>query len=310
MRKVIEVENLTKKYEGTIAVDHISFDVEEGEVVSFIGPNGAGKTTTIRMMGGVFKPDEGRVSIMGYDVQKDPIEVKKRIGVLTEGYSLYERMNAFENLDFFAELYELPLATKSNRIKEVLDTMGLLDRARDTVGKYSKGMKKRLSIARSLLNNPPVLFLDEPTSDLDPIGAKEIRDCISKLSKDRGMTIFICTHNLFIAEIVASKVIVMNKGKILVNEPLETLMGKYAHFEIVVNGDRHSQLASELGSNGWLDLSRTTNGGGLVLKLRGREKLEKLTRFIKDKGGELAAVKEERSNLEDVFIEIIQGAKN
>ena len=109
MPKAIVVENLTKKYGEAVAVDHISFDVEEGEVVSFIGPNGAGKTTTVRMMGGVFKPDEGRALVMGYDAEKEPIEVKKRIGVLTEGYSLYERMNAFENLDYFAELYQIPL---------------------------------------------------------------------------------------------------------------------------------------------------------------------------------------------------------
>jgi ABC-2 type transport system ATP-binding protein len=214
---MIEVEGLTKTFGSQVAVDHLSFEIGEGEVFGLLGPNGAGKTTTIRMLAGLFSSSEGWAKVGGYRIDKESLQVRQTVGILTENPSLYERLTAYENMDFFAEAYGLSdPKEKQNRIREMLDFFELWERRNDKVATFSKGMKQKLALARALVHKPPILFLDEPTSALDPESSKEVRDLIAKLSQHEKSTILLCTHHLEDAERLCSRVMIINKGKSII----------------------------------------------------------------------------------------------
>jgi len=219
----IEVEGLTKKFGSFVAVDNLSFKIEKGEVFGLLGPNGAGKTTTIRMLACLISPSTGNARIGGYDVVREPIKVREIVGILTENPSLYERLTAYENMDFFAEAYGLSgEGEKHDKIKELLSFFDLWARRNDKVGTFSKGMKQKLAVARSLIHDPPFIFLDEPTAGLDPESSKEIRDLIETLAHERKSTILLCTHRLEDAEKLSSRVMIINNGRnIIVGTPDE-----------------------------------------------------------------------------------------
>jgi len=211
---IIEAFGLTKQFGSLIAVDDLSFDVVEGSIFGILGPNGAGKTTTIRILASLISPSEGSAKVGGYDVKKESIKVREIVGILTENPSLYERLTAYENLDFFAEAYGLSrFEERRERIRQLLEFFDLWERRNDKVATYSKGMKQKLAIARALVHNPPILFLDEPTSALDPESAKGIRDLIQALSEHEKHTILLCTHRLEDAEKLCNMVMIMNKGR-------------------------------------------------------------------------------------------------
>ena len=223
MTPIVEANGLTKAFGSHIAVDQLSFAVEEGEVFGLLGPNGAGKTTTIRMLSCLISPSKGRATVSGYDITKTPLDVRQTVGILTENPSLYERLSAQENMDFFAEAYNLSDSEeKTSRIRELLEFFDLWERRNDKVGTFSKGMKQKLAIARALVHKPPVLFLDEPTAGLDPEAAKEVRDLMEMLSGREKRTILLCTHHLEDAEKLCNRVMIINKGKnIVVGTPDE-----------------------------------------------------------------------------------------
>ncbi len=219
----VETNGLTKRFGTLMAVDHLSFEVEEGEVFGLLGPNGAGKTTTVRILACLISPSEGSARVAGYDIGQEPLEVRQVVGVLTENPSLYERLTAYENMDFFAEAYGLSdVQEKRSRIKELLEFFELWERRKDKVATFSKGMKQKLAIARALVHQPPILFLDEPTAGLDPESSKGIRDLMEKLSQREKHTILLCTHHLEDAERLCSRVMIINRGKsVIVGSPDE-----------------------------------------------------------------------------------------
>jgi ABC-2 type transport system ATP-binding protein len=219
----IETEGLTKYYESLVAVDHLTFKVEEGEVFGLLGPNGAGKTTTIRMLACLISPSEGSAEVSGHSIDEEPLAVRQTVGILTENPSLYERLTVQENMDFFAEAYNLTEPQeKAERIRELLEFFDLWGRRNDKVATFSKGMKQKLAIARALVHKPPILLLDEPTAGLDPESAKEVRDLMRMLSRREKHTILLCTHHLEDAERLCSRVMIINKGKsVVVGSPDE-----------------------------------------------------------------------------------------
>jgi ABC-2 type transport system ATP-binding protein len=208
--KAIEVSDLTRKYDGVRAVDGICFSVEPGEIFGFLGPNGAGKTTTVRMLTGQLRPTSGSARVAGCDVVTERTRLKPRIGVVFDSQNLYERMSARENLVFFARLYRV----QQSRVDEVLAQVGLTERARDIVQKYSNGLRQRLLIARALLHSPEVLFLDEPTRGLDAHIARELRRIIANLARG-GMTIFLTTHDIEEADLLCQRVAFIDRGHIV-----------------------------------------------------------------------------------------------
>jgi ABC-2 type transport system ATP-binding protein len=220
--KAIEVYELTRDYNGLRAVDHITFSVEPGEIFGFLGPNGAGKTTTIKMLTGQLRPTSGEARVIGCDVVEDRQQLAPHIGVVFENQNLYERLSGRDNLLFMARLYGI----EKRRVNEVLADVGLTERARDRVSKYSNGMKQRLLIARALLHHPDVIFLDEPTRGLDPGVAREIRGLIAKLAEE-GVTIFLTTHYMEEADRLSSRVASIDQGRIVALDTPDQL--KAAH---------------------------------------------------------------------------------
>lgn len=219
---MIRVENLVKLYGQKRAVDDITFDVGAGEIFGLLGHNGAGKTTTIRMLTGRTRPTSGRASIAGHDVVSDLTAVKPIINLVFEDQNLYDRMSGRENLTFFADLYDMP----RSRVDELLEAVNLVDAAKQKVKSYSTGMKQRLLIARSLINEPRLLFLDEPTRGLDPTSARDIRQIVSDLS-DRGTTVFLTTHYMDEADELCDRVAFLSQGKIVALDAPRELKLRY-----------------------------------------------------------------------------------
>lgn len=211
---MIVTENLTKYFNDFLAVDNVNLHVKAGEVLALLGPNGAGKTTTIRMLTTVLRPSQGTARVAGYDVLTNSSDVRSAVGVLTEDHGLYERMHMIEYLDFFGQIYDMDESIRKERILYLLGKFDLLDARDRRIGKFSKGMRQKLSLARSLLHSPPVLLLDEPTSAMDPASARLVRNAIKTLrSEDRA--IIVCTHNLAEAEELADKIAIIRAGRII-----------------------------------------------------------------------------------------------
>jgi ABC-2 type transport system ATP-binding protein len=225
----IETEGLTKRFGSLTAVDHLSFKVGEGEILGLLGPNGAGKTTTVRMLACIISPSEGSARVAGYEVSRDSLKIRQMVGILTENPSVYDRLTAYENMDFFAEAYGVSdTQERQNRIRKLLEFFELWERRNGKVATLSKGMKQKLAIARALVHEPPILFLDEPTSGLDPESAKGIRDLTERLSHDEKRTILLCTHRLEDAEKLCNRVMIIRNGRSVIVGTPEELRNKIA----------------------------------------------------------------------------------
>jgi len=219
---LIEASGLTKQFDNLTAVDGLTFNVNEGEILALLGPNGAGKTTTVRMLSSILKPTAGCARIVGIDVAQDPRAVRHLIGHLTEFPGLYLRMRPLEYLDFFGELQGMSHADSRARAEELMKHFEIWDARDRRLGEYSKGMRQKMALIRALLHNPRVLFLDEPTSAMDPHSAKQVRDAIATL-RGNGHTILLCTHNLFEAETLADNIAVIRRGKLIAFDTPEQL---------------------------------------------------------------------------------------
>jgi ABC-2 type transport system ATP-binding protein len=211
---LIEAHELTKHFGAFTAVDGLSLNLAEGEILALLGPNGAGKTTTVRMLASILRPTSGWARVAGFDVVSEARSVRHAIGLLTESPGLYMRMNALEYLDFFGELQHMERRECRRRAEILLNRFGLGDAVRRRLGTYSKGMKQKVAIVRAMLHDPQMLFLDEPTSAMDPHSAKQVRDAIAAL-RTLGRTVLICTHNLPEAEMLADRIAIVRRGRIV-----------------------------------------------------------------------------------------------
>jgi ABC-2 type transport system ATP-binding protein len=227
---MIQVNGLTKDYGARRAIDNLTFDAEQGEIVGFLGPNGAGKTTTMRVLTGYMPPTEGTATVAGYDIIEESLEVRKRVGYLPETVPLYNDMTALEYLKFMAELRRIPDAEE--RAYETLEGVNLKDRANSYIGTFSKGMRQRIGLAQALIHRPEVLILDEPTIGLDPAQVVEIRNVIREIGKDR--TVLLSTHILTEAQQICDRVLIINKGKIVTEDTPENLQARLVGAQRVI----------------------------------------------------------------------------
>jgi ABC-2 type transport system ATP-binding protein len=211
---VIEVKNLTKKYGDFTAVDHVNYTVEEGEIFGLLGHNGAGKTTTILMLLGLIAPTEGTAVVNGVDVIEQPLQSRRNVGLLPENAGFYENLTARQNLQFYAELADVPEKAASERIEKLIDQVGLGGKREVKVAAYSRGMRQRLGIAQSLVRDPKILILDEPTQGIDPEGTRDLRELIRNLSKRDGKTVIFTTHVLYEVNKLCDRVAIMKQGTI------------------------------------------------------------------------------------------------
>ena len=219
---MIQVNGLTKYYGARRAIDNLTFDAEQGEIVGFLGPNGAGKTTTMRILTGYMPPTDGTAVVAGYDVVEESMEVRKRVGYLPETVPLYEDMTALDYLKFMADLRRIPNAEE--RAYETLEGVNLHDRADSYIGTFSKGMRQRVGLAQALIHRPEVLILDEPTIGLDPAQVVEMRNVIREIGKDR--TVLLSTHILSEAQQICDRVLIINKGQIVTEDTPENLQSR------------------------------------------------------------------------------------
>ena len=239
-------DGLTRHFGELVAVDHLTLEVQAGEVFGFLGHNGAGKTTTVRLLNGVLDPTSGTARVLGLAPMEQGPALRRRTGVLTETPSLDERLTGRENLEIYAALYGVPRREIAARVKELMELFQLDDRADEKASDYSKGMKQRLALARALIHRPELLFLDEPTSGLDPVATRMVHDLITHLSHDEERTVFLCTHNLDEAQKLCDRVAVLEHGKLVaLGTPAELArkLGRSQRLELeVAPGDEEAAL--------------------------------------------------------------------
>jgi ABC-2 type transport system ATP-binding protein len=298
----IRAQGLTRNFGNVRALDDLTLEVPAGSVFGFLGPNGAGKTTTIRLLLGLIEPTEGRAEVLGFDTRTQGAEIRARTGALLEHSGLYERLSAEDNLRFYGRVAHMPKAQLEQRIQELLTHLGLWDRRKDTVVKWSRGMKQKLAIARPLLHRPGLVFLDEPTAGLDPVGAASLRDDLAGLASRQGATIFLTTHNMAEAEKLCSTVAVIRKGKLLaVGSPAELRMrGGGQRTEITGRGFSDALLATLKQQAGVSQAS--VERGQLILVMNDGASVAPLVSFIVREGGEVQEVRNSQGSLEDVFL--------
>ena len=242
---MIKVSGLTKDYGARRAINNLSFDAQQGEIVGFLGPNGAGKTTTMRILTGYMPPTDGEAIVAGFDVVEESIEVRKRVGYLPETVPLYNEMGVFDYLKFMGDLHHIPQV--DDRVDEVLEMVDMSDRASGYIGNLSKGMRQRIGLAQALLHRPEVLILDEPTIGLDPGQVVEVRQLIREIGKER--TVLLSTHLLHEAQNICDRVLIINKGKIVAEDTTENLQARLVGAERVivrVRGEADRELASAI----------------------------------------------------------------
>ena len=311
---MIKVNELTKRYARTTAVDHITFDVDRGQIVGFLGPNGAGKTTTMRMLTCFFPPSAGTANVAGFDVLEQPLEVKKRIGYLPETPPLYPEMETEEYLKFVGKLKGLSGANLQKRIDYVSERCAITDVKKKLLGKLSKGYRQRVGLAQAIIHNPDVLILDEPTAGLDPKQINETRDLIKSLAGDH--TIILSTHILPEVEQTCQKVIIINKGKLVATDSVRNLQERARGAESV--------LLEVAGRSGSLEMSRVqqrleqVSGVGRVLckqqvdsraifeveSQKGRLVRGDLARAVVEAGWDLNELRPSAMSLEEIFLQL------
>ncbi|HHF58597.1 MAG TPA: ABC transporter ATP-binding protein [Thermoplasmatales archaeon] len=302
---MIEVRNLRKVYENVLALDDVSFEVSEGEAFAFLGPNGAGKTTTIKILMGFIYPDLGYAKIFGKDVFRHGKEIRKRIGYLPEEMGFYDQLSAYENLNFYARLFGVPKAEREKRIEESLERVSLLERKDSPVREYSHGMKQRLGIAQSLINNPDLLIYDEPTSGLDPRSSYEIREMIKGFVKE-GKTLFLSSHLLYEVQQICETVAIINKGKIVVKDEIKNLSKMMSGKSIKVT-IRCLNLNEEL-----IERAKKVkgvrrvriDGNNLIAMVEDEETIASVISSMVKAGGKITSVKEESPGLEEIFLKL------
>lgn len=234
MGYAVEIQNIVKKFPpATIAVNDVTFNVEEGEIFGLLGPNGAGKTTLIRMLTCLINPTQGSAKIKGYDIKRSPDLVRRTIGVVSQAMTSDLDLTGWENLDIYGKYYEVPKKERRERIKYLLDIVGLKERAHDLVATYSGGMRRRLEIARGLIHRPYILFLDEPTIGLDPQSRRVIWDLLQRIRSEAKLTIFITTHYMEEADILCNRIAIIDYGKIMILDSPANLKRSIGGYDII-----------------------------------------------------------------------------
>ena len=299
--KVIEINNLTKRFKNLSAVDNLSLNVYKGDVFGFLGPNGAGKSTTIRMMLTLINPNSGYIKLFGKELKENRKEIFRKVGAIVEKPDFYLYLTAYKNLEILGKMSGADVSKKN--IMQILELVGLEKRYSSKVKTYSHGMKQRLGIAQALLHNPELIVLDEPTVGLDPQGIKEIRELILKLSSEKQITIFLSSHILKEIEIVANRMVIINKGKTLIEGSVKELLNNNTDSIIIrfkSDTDVNSILSNSVFSNNFYN----TSNDNLNMEL-GEIKIPELIKLLVENKVKIFSV-ERKKSLEDYFLKITE----
>lgn len=302
--KIIEVKGLTKKYKELTAVDNLDLNVFTGDVFGFLGPNGAGKSTTIRMLLSLIKPTSGEIKIFGKPLKTNRIDILRQIGAIVEKPDFYLYLSAYKNLEILGKVSGVDPDKK--KIMEVLELVGLDKRYKSKVKTFSHGMKQRLGLAQALLHDPKLIILDEPTTGLDPQGIKDIRDLIIYLSKEKGKTIFLSSHILKEVELIASRMIIINKGKTIIEGKVQDLLDSEAmkvSFEFVDS----SNVIELVVNSKWKDAFKVKEKDQYIFEMD-KSEIPDLTNYFVQNELKIMSIIPTRS-LEEYFLKITEGGK-
>lgn len=307
---MIETAGLTKRFGDLTAVDGVSFRVAEGEVFGFLGPNGAGKTTTVRMLCCLISKTSGEANIGGYDVAKeqDSLKIRQMIGVVPDNVGLYEPLSAYKNLDLYGRLYGMPEAKRRESIERYLSMLGLWEKRDVAAATYSKGMKQKLAIARALIHDPTVLFMDEPTANLDPESSKTVRDFILELKKEKR-TIFLNTHNLDEAQRICDRIAILNTKLMATGTPgeLESMVGGK---NVVVELAGSSDAVIAALKKRFTGLAVSPDGGRLTFTSSDPDgQIPDIVEAVVRAGGRVHFAAVEGSSLETTYLQLVKGEK-
>jgi len=304
--QAIHTHNLTRQFDTVRAVDGLTLDVAPGTIFGFLGPNGAGKTTTIRLLLGLLEPSAGEAQVLGYDVRTEAGAIRTRCGALLEHDGLYERLSAQDNLEFFARIWRVSASERQDRIRELLTHMQLWERRKEPVSRWSRGMKQKLAVARTLLHRPELVFLDEPTAGLDPVAAASLRDDLESLAKQEGVTVFLTTHNLAEAERLCDQIGVIRQGRLVAMGAPQELRARTSAPRVEIAGSGFdanvlSQLRRRPEVAG-VDL----RDGHLIIDLSRDVEVAPLVSMIVGAGGAVEGVQKETASLEEVFLTLME----
>jgi ABC-2 type transport system ATP-binding protein len=306
---IIRTEHLSRSFGTVKAVDDLTLEVPTGIVFGFLGPNGAGKTTTIHLLLGLLEPTQGQASVLGFDTRTQSNAIHARCGALLEFAGLYERMTAEDNLDLYGRINRMSAPDRRTRIKELLTHLDLWDRRKELVGKWSRGMKQKLAVARSLIHRPPLVFLDEPTAGFDPQAAAALHKDLLSLVEREGVTVFLNTHNLVEAEKLCARVGVIRQGKLLtVGSPDELRGSKDATQAEIMGKGFTDQILAQLRARPEVASTELQNGH-LLIELRQGNEIGPLVNLIVAVGGQIEEIRRGKASLEEVFLTLMEEDK-
>jgi len=302
----IRTENLTRDFATVRALDGLSIDVPSGQIFGFLGPNGAGKTTTINLLLGLLEPSEGRAEVMGFDTRTEAHQVRERVGALLEHTGLYEQMSAEDNLEFYGRVWRMPSSERQARIRELLAHMGVWDRRKERVGKWSKGMKQKLALARALFHRPALVFLDEPTAGLDVMAASAVREDLEALAEREGMTVFLTTHNMAEAERLCSRVAVIRQGQLVALGRPDELRARTGGPRVEIVGRGFDEHALALLRARPEVAQVEAHNAHLTIDMRQEADTAPLIGLLVSAGVQVEEVRRGKASLEEVFVTLME----
>lgn len=309
--ETIHLSKIFGKENQIRAVDNLNLQVRKGEVFGFVGPNGAGKTTTMKMLIGLLEPSEGSGKVAGFDIVREVINIRETTGVLPEPAGFYDNLTARQNLRFYAKLYDIEPEVREKRIVNLLETVGLTRAIDQKTGGFSTGMRKRFGLAQALINEPSVLFLDEPTSGIDPLGAQMMRDLIKDLNRSKGVTVFLSSHSMEEVEEICDRIAIIARGKLLAVGSVEDMrdivrVKEGVHYLLEVQDIPPSEAAEALKNVEGVTALEIQDG---TLHVHAKTKLRtEIAKAVKKAGGTISMFEEEEMNLQKLFLKIIEGA--
>jgi ABC-2 type transport system ATP-binding protein len=302
----IRTDQLTRDFKTVRAVDQLTIEVPTGIVFGFLGPNGSGKTTTIRLLLGLLEPSSGQARVLGYDTRSEANEIRQRSGALLEYSGLYERMSAEDNLEFYGRIWHMPANERQARIKELLDSVGLWERRKEAVGGWSRGMKQKLAVVRTLFHRPELIFLDEPTAGLDPVAAAALREELATLAESEGVTVFLTTHNLAEAEKLCQQVGIIRSGKLLAVGKLDQLRAQAGGPRLEITGSGFTPAVLEaLQARPEVEKIENQNGR-LSIRLNRVVDTAPLINLLVSAGVQVEEVRKGKASLEEAFLTLVE----
>ena len=302
----IRTQQLTRNFGAVRAVDGLSIEIPAGIVFGFLGPNGSGKTTTIRLLLGLLEASSGGAQVLDYDTRTQAEQIRQHSGALLEQSGIYERLSAADNLEFYGRVWRMPPAERGARIKELLTHLGLWDRRNELAGNWSRGMKQKLAIARTLLHRPSLVFLDEPTAGLDPVAAAALHEDLTSLVAREGVTVFLTTHNLAEAEKLCQQIGVIRQGRLLATGTPDQLRAQAGgpRLEIIGKGFT-SQVIQQLQAQPMVS-GVQVNNSHLTIQLRETTETAPLVTLLVGAGAQIEEVRKGKANLEETFLALVE----